>query len=157
MLIGNLHADQQPIAERFATAMGSAPVLLGDLRRLSTADRQWYREKLTWFKQLRKSAKLSESFFPLGSWRQTTPAAWDGFARVSRSGRGVLALFRNESGAEQAIVQLPLLTPGRYTLRSVMSGRELGTFALADWARGVPIPFTGGTGVEVLELQRLNG
>jgi len=157
MLIGNLHADQQPIAERFATAMGSAPVLLGDLRRLSATDRQWYREKITWFKQLRKSAKISESFFPLGSWRQTTPAAWDGFARVARSGYGVIALFRNESEAAQATVQLPLLPAGRYRLRSVLSGRELGTFELADWARGVRVVFSEGAGVDVLEMQPVNG
>lgn len=157
MLIGNLHADQQPIAERFATVMGSAPVLLGDLRRLSVADRQWYREKITWFKQLRRSAKISESFFPLGSWRQTTPAAWDGFARVSRSGHGVIALFRNESGAREARVQLPLLPAGQYRLRSVMNGRELGAFAQADWALGVPIALTGDTTVEILELQPQNG
>ncbi len=157
MLIGNLHADVQPIAERFATAMGSAPVLLGDLRRLSAADRQWYREKITWFKELRKTAKISESFFPLGSWRQTTPAAWDGFARVARSGRGVIALIRNESGVREAVVELPLLPAGRYRLRSALSGRELGTFAPADWARGVPVAFADDAGVEVLELQPLHG
>src|SRR5579863_4044103 len=46
MLIGNLHAEMDPIEERFATAIGSAPVLLGDLRRLSDADRRWWREKI---------------------------------------------------------------------------------------------------------------
>jgi len=34
MLIGNLHADLPTIQEAFATAIGSAPVLLGDLRKL---------------------------------------------------------------------------------------------------------------------------
>ncbi len=65
MLIGNLHADLPTIEESFATAIGSAPLLLGDLRNLSAADRQWYHEKIGWFKQLRRPAvKLSESFFP---------------------------------------------------------------------------------------------
>ncbi len=156
MLIGNLHADRQPIAERFATVIGSAPVLLGDLRRLSMADRQWFHEKIAWFKQLRRTAKISESFFPLGSWRQTTPAAWDGFARVSRGGSGVIALFRNESGAAEATVQLPLLPAGRYRLRSVLGGRELGEFARADWVRGVPVAFPEDGTVQLLELQPLN-
>ncbi len=152
MLIGNLHADMQPIQERFATAIGSAPVLLGDLRRLGAADRQWYHEKISWFKKLRKSTKISESFFPLGSWLQTTPAAWDGFARFASNGNGVIALFRNKSGATEAMVKLPLLPAGNYKLRSVMTGKEIGAVTESAWKRGVPIKFPGGEPVEVLEV-----
>ncbi len=97
MLIGNLHADLPTVEESFATAIGSAPLLLGDLRKLSAADRQWYHEKIGWFKKLRRSTKISESFFPLGSWLQPSPAAWDGYARLARSGNGMIAVFRNKS------------------------------------------------------------
>ena len=152
MLIGNLHAELPTIEESFATAIGSAPLLLGDLRKLSAADRAWYGEKIGWFKRLRKSVKLSESFFPLGSWQQTSPAAWDGFARLARSGEGVVAVFRNKSGAASARVELPLIPEGRYTVRGVNSGKVLGTFDRAAWARGVEVPFAGA--VEVLELRR---
>ena len=152
MLIGNMHAELPTIEESFATAIGSAPLLLGDLRKLSAADRAWYGEKIRWFKQLRKSVRLSESFFALGSWRQTTPAAWDGFARLARSGEGVVAVFRNKSGAASARVELPLIPEGRYRVRAVMSGKVLGTFDRAAWARGVDVPFAGAA--EVLELRR---
>ena len=152
MLIGNLHADVQPIEERFATAIGSAPVLNGDLRKLSDADRRWWHDKITWFKSLRKTTKISESFFPLGSWQQTTPSAWDGFARLARNGRGVLALFRNQSNTAQALVQLPLIPGGRYKVRSMFTGKELGVFERSDWARGVPVAFANGASVDVLEL-----
>ncbi len=152
MLIGNLNGDQQPIADRFATCIGSAPVMLGDLRRLSAADRAWYHERITWFKKFRQSKKLSESFFPLGSWQQTTPAAWDGFARMARSGDGVIALFRNEWNAAEAVVQLPLMPEGKFTLRSVISGNTLWTVTKADWARGVAVQFAPDQRVEVIEV-----
>jgi alpha-galactosidase len=152
MLIGNLHADEAAIKERFATAIGSAPVLLGDLRKLNAADRQWYREKISWFKELRRSTSISESFFPLGSWRQTTSTAWDGFARMARSGNGVLALFRNKSGENIALVKLPLLPRGNYRLRSVITGKEIGVFSHTDWVRGIPIPFPGVEPVEIIEV-----
>ena len=152
MLIGNLNGDQQPIAERFATCIGSAPVMLGDLRRLSAADRAWYRERITWFKKFRRSNKISESFFPLGSWLQTTPAAWDGFARMAHSGDGVIALFRNESNAAEAVVQLPLMPEGKFTLRSVISGSTLWTVTKADWARGVAVQIAQDQRVEVIEV-----
>jgi alpha-galactosidase len=150
MLIGNIHAELPTIEESFATAIGSAPLLLGDLRKLSAADRAWYHEKIGWFKKLRRSTKISESFFPLGSWQQTTPGAWDGFARLARSGEGVIALFRNKSKAEEANVQLPLLPAGRYRVRSVISGKELGVKGNAEWARGVGVKFAGP--VEVVEV-----
>src|SRR5271170_1049259 len=102
MLIGNIHAELPTIQESFATAIGSAPLLLGDLRRLSAADRQWYHEHIEWFKQLRKTTEINESFFPLGSWLQPSPASWDGFARLARSGNGVIVVFRNKSNVSAA-------------------------------------------------------
>jgi alpha-galactosidase len=140
------------IEESFATAIGSAPLLLGDLRKLSAADRQWHHEKIGWFRQFRRRVKLSESFFPLGSWRQVSPAAWDGFARLARSGNGVIALFRNKSAAAQASVELPLVPEGKYRVRSVITGKDAGVYDRAAWTRGVAFSFPGP--VEVLELER---
>jgi alpha-galactosidase len=155
MLIGNLRADLPAIQETFATAIGSAPVLLGDLRRLSQIDRQWYREKISWFKKLRRTTKISESFFPLGSWLQTTPAAWDGYARLARCGSGVIALFRNKWKGRVADVQLPLMPAGRYKIRSVITDKDLGIFEKSDWVRGISISFANAQSVEVLEVTAL--
>ncbi len=46
MLIGNLHAETPPIEERLATAMGSSPLFLGDLRKLTPTEQDWYGEKV---------------------------------------------------------------------------------------------------------------
>ena len=152
MLIGNIHADTPSIQERFATVIGSAPVLLGDPRKLSPADKAWYHEKIAWFKAFRHKTKISESFFPLGSWLQTSSDKWDGFARLARNGEGIIALFRNKSEAQTAIVQLPLIPPGSYHVRSVITGKTLGSFTQSDWTHGVPIPFPSTGPVEVLEI-----
>ncbi len=157
MLIGNLHADLPTIEESFATAIGSAPLLLGDLRKLSAADRQWYHEKIAWFKKLRRSTKISESFFPLGSWLQPSPAAWDGYARLARCGNGMIAVFRNKSQEAAATVRLPLIPAGKYKVRSIITGKDLGVFADSDWARGVLIEFSDAAPVEVLEVTAING
>ena len=157
MLIGNMHAELPTIQESFATAIGSAPVLLGDPRKLSAADKQWYHEKIAWFKKLRASAKVSESFFPLGSWLQTSSAAWDGFARIAKSGNGVIALFRNKSKLTSATVELPLMPAGKCKLRSVITGKDLGVFEKADWVRGIPIKFPEAEPVEILEVTAING
>jgi alpha-galactosidase len=152
-----MHANMPTIQEAFATAIGSAPLLLGDLRKLSAADRQWYHEKISWFKKLRSSTKISESFFPLGSSLQTTPAAWDGYARLDRSGNGLIALFRNKSQAAEATVQLPLLPAGKYKLHSIVTGQELGVFDNSNWTRGIPVKFPAAAGVEILEVTAVRG
>jgi alpha-galactosidase len=152
MLIGNIHADLPTIQESFATAIGSAPLLLGDLRKLSASDRQWYREKILWFKNLRKKARISESFFPLGSWLQPMSTQWDGFARLAHSGDGVIAVFRNQSEATTVGLRLPLMPEGRFRVHSVLSGSDVGVFTKADWTRGVSITFSSSERVEVLEV-----
>jgi len=157
MLIGNLRADLPTMHETFATAIGSAPMLLGDLRSLPLDHRQWYHEKISWFKKLRRTTKISESFFPLGSWLQTSPAAWDGYARLAHSGNGVISLFRNKCKEAVAIVQLPLIPAGRYRLHSVITDNALGVFEKSDWVRGIPITFAEAQTVEVLEVTVING
>ena len=153
MLIGNMNAQLPTIQECFATVIGSAPLLLGDLRKLSPGDRQWYGEKIGWFKRLRRKTKISESFFPLGSWRQTSSDQWDGFARLARSGDGVIALFRNKSQTATASVQIPVMAPGRFTLRSVMTGKVIGVFTQADFAHGIAIALP--EPVEVVEVSAI--
>jgi len=154
MLIGNLQANIPTIEESFATAIGSAPLLLGDLRNLSPAEVHWYGAQTRWFKAFRQKTSLGDSFFPLGSWQQTNAEQWDGFARFARRGNGLIAIFRNESNAASAIVQLPLLPEGRYRLRAVFGNRDLGTQTSADWKRGIPIPFAPEIRAEVIEVLR---
>ncbi len=152
MLIGNIHAGLPTNQDSFATAIGSAPLLLGDLRRLSPADRQWFHERTDWFKKLRRKTKISESFFPLGSWLQPTPMEWDGYARLAHSGDGVIAVFRNKSQGTDVKIQLPLMPEGRFRLHSINSGKDLGVFGKADWDRGVPVRFSGPDTADVFEV-----
>jgi alpha-galactosidase len=152
MLIGNLHADVPSKEESFATAIGSSPLLLGDLRKLSAEDQAWYQEKIRWFKELRQKTSVNESFFPLGNWRQPSAADWDGFARFSQAGAGVIALFKNKSQARSAIVTLPLLPPGKFRLRSIITGQDIGLFSSAQMARGIVIPFSREKTVEIVEV-----
>lgn len=156
MLIGNIHAGLPTIQESFATEIGSAPVLLGDLRKLTAADQLWYHERILWFKKLRAGTRISESFFPLGSWLQPSPAKWDGFARLDHRGHGLMALFRNEANLSSAFIELPLMPQGRFNVRSVMNGKDLGVFSNEDWKRGVQIDFPASEAVQVVEISPIS-
>lgn len=58
------------IDERFATATGSGPPMLGDLQKLSPVQQDWYAERIRWFKRLRSRLVVTGGFFPPGSWLQ---------------------------------------------------------------------------------------
>jgi len=156
MLIGNLQADIPNPLEVFATAIGSAPLLLGDLRKLSAEYVEWYRTHISWFKRLRQQARIDESFFPLGNWRQPNVADWDGFARVSRSGSGLIAIFRNKANSPVAKIQLPLMPSGSFKIRSVVTNNNLGDVTTDQLKDGVEIHFTESSPVEILEVTALN-
>ncbi|GAC1667767.1 MAG: hypothetical protein NVS9B4_23640 [Candidatus Acidiferrum sp.] len=152
MLIGNIHGELPTVQESFATEIGSAPLLLGDLRNLTATQQQWYHEKVAWFKKLRKSTRISESFFPLGNWLEPSATAWDGFARFEHTGNGVIAIFRNNSTASTANVQLLVMPEGKSRVRSMITNKDLGTFTKSDWARGVAVSFAPSEPVEILEV-----
>ena len=154
MLIGNLQADMPPIEERLATAMGSGPLFLGDLRKLTPAEQDWFGEKIRWFKTLRKEVPVQEGFFPLGNWSQPGAATWDGFARLSRQGEGMMALFKNESRLDQVEVKLATFPDGTYRVRSVMTGKTLGSFSGERFRQGIQFRFPAEYKVELLEIRK---
>lgn len=153
MLIGNLQAEMAPIEERLATAMGAGPLFLGDLRKLTPAQQAWYGEKIQGFKALRKDVQILDGFFPLGNWQQPGAAAWDGFARLSRLGEGILALFKNASHLDQVEVKLPVFPDGTFHVRSAMTGQVLGSRTGEEFRQGMQIQLPPKYQVEVLEIR----
>ena len=154
MLIGNLHADTPPIEDRFGVAVGSGPLLVGDLRKLTSEQQDWYASRVRWFKALRSQAALNDSFFPLGEWAQTGVKSWDGFARLSRDGDGIVVVFRNDSQVTAVILQLPAPADAIYEARSVMSGQALGTVTASSLVAGWNARLANATRTDVIELRR---
>jgi len=58
------------------------------------------------------------------------------------------------SSAKATAVKLSLMPAGRYALRSIIQGKDLGVFSAADLSRGVEIVFEQNEPVEVLEVTR---
>jgi alpha-galactosidase len=152
MLIGNLRAAIKPVEERFATEIGSGPLLLGDLRKLAPSEREWYSEKIRWYKDLRSRALLTDSFFPLGNWTQPNAASWDGFARLSRDAGGIIVLFRNQSRVESADVRLSGVPGFTYQAKSVITNQTLGR---VDLTRGWNVKLSSDHPVEIIQLDRV--
>jgi alpha-galactosidase len=155
MLIGNLQAEMASIEDRLATAMGAGPLFLGDLRKLTPEQQDWYGEKIRWFKALRKGVPLLEGFFPLGNWQQPGAGTWDGFARLSRQGEGMIALFKNESHLDRVAVRLPVYPDGTFHIRSAMTGKSLGARTGEQFRQGIEIHLPAEHQVDILEIRKV--
>jgi hypothetical protein len=124
------------------------------VRQLTPPQAKWLAEKIRWFKKLRRAVAINEGFFPLGEWRQPNVASWDGFARLSRQGEGMIALFKNETDLRQVAVELPAFPDGTFHVHSVMTGQALGARTGEQFRRGMQIHFPSDYKVEVLEIRR---
>ncbi len=154
MLIGNLRATTPTIEERFGTVIGSGPLFLGDLRKLAPDEVRWYAEKIKWYKEFRASVPMQEGFFPLGNWLQPNAQAWDGFARLSRHGEGLIVLFKNETKLKQVGVQIPTYPAGAFRMRSVMTGDSLGSVSGQQFRTGFTVPLPDNSKVQIVEIRR---
>jgi hypothetical protein len=45
---------------------------------------------------------------------------------------------------------------GSFKVHSVVSNKDLGTFTKDEWARGVPVGFSGSQSVEILEVSSVH-
>lgn len=153
MLIGNLQAQTGSIEEKFATAIGSSPLLLGDLRKLNGDQITWYNEKIKWFKQLRKQLNLNDSFFPMGAWQQPNASNWDGFARLDHSGEGIVVAFRNEAISDAFVLRVPAMPEGKFILKSILTGQSSGPYLPRDFRNGISLQFAENHSTEIIEIR----
>jgi alpha-galactosidase len=153
LLIGNLQAETPPWQEHLATAMASGPLFLGDLRKQSDADSQHIHEWIARYTRLRNAVSLTDSFFPLGSWQQPRIDQWDGYARLARSGEGLIVLFRNDSTTASAKLSIPGFPDGAFSFTSWTNGeaRDVRGSEVRDT---ITVPFSGAGRVDVIEVRR---
>lgn len=154
MDVGNLLANSRPLEERFATMIAASPLMNGDLRKLTPAEQDWWRQKISWYKNLRRSVPMNEGFFPLGSWQQPNAMAWDGYAKLSRTGEGILVLFKNDSGVPGVHVALPAFPDGAFTVHSVIGEPTPRSMTGLQLRQGIDVTLPENHTVEILEIRK---
>ena len=153
MLIGNLQAESPTWQEHVATEIGYGPVFLGDLTKQTPAESQHYKNWIERYTKLRSTVSMTDSFFPLGSWRQPRVDRWDGFARLAQSGEGMVVLFRNDSSAASAEFSIPGYPDGAFEMTAWNSGKKLEVQG-GKIRTKITIPFVSAETVEVFEIHR---
>jgi alpha-galactosidase len=136
LVIGNLRMDEPAHELNFLSLTGSLPIMLGDPRKLSPAERARYKAWTTWLKGLEARHGYMSFRQDLPGFGEPAEGMWDGFCRVnSDSGSGgLVGIFNQGSPEKSRIVTVPYLLPDvPYQVKqgfegkriAVMSGREL--------------------------------
>jgi alpha-galactosidase len=152
MLIGNLQAETGSWRVRAATEMGSWPLLLGDFRKIPSQDQTHFLDWIARYRTLRDHVPLNQSFFPLGAWRQPRSDRWDGFARFSINGEGLIVLFGNDTHDATAQIKIPGFPQGDF-VASAWDSCRTHSWTGEQLRRGIEFPIINGA--EVLELRRV--
>jgi alpha-galactosidase len=150
MLIGNLQGDTGSWRVRAATEMGSYPLLLGDFGKTPAQVQTHYSDWIARYRHLRAEVPLEQSFFPLGAWRQPRQGRWDGFARLSTKGEGLIVLFANGMREASAHVSIPGFPDRAITARAWDSPQAY-SWTGKELRHGIDIPVTADA--EVIELR----
>jgi len=134
LVIGNLRMDAEYHRLGFKSLAGSLPIMLGDPRKLTPEERQWYKTQSGWLKELEKRHGIMSFRQDLPGFGEPTEDCWDGFCRINTEtgSGGLVGIFRHGAKEEIRTVTVPWLNPQKiYTISSiskeivVMTGKEL--------------------------------
>ena len=136
LVIGNLHMNGERHLLAFKSLAGTLPIMLGDLRKLTPAERAEYKAWSSWLKALEARHGIMSFRQDLPGFGEPQEGAWDGFARINtetKSG-GLVGVFRHDAAEPSRCVTVRGLDPERRyaVLKGVarepvaeLSGREL--------------------------------
>ncbi|GGD88907.1 glycoside hydrolase family 36 protein [Paenibacillus nasutitermitis] len=150
----------------------------GDLRKLSEEDKQYYRHWFDWVKAYRQRCdfyawfKVSDAlrapdcpehadrrFHPyvtVGGRIHTQSAIWDGAAKLSPEGEGLVLLFRPEAcGDEEETVRFPWMdADGAYRLYDVLGDTQIGQYRGEELREGIRLRIAEAPGTLVVDCRR---
>lgn len=126
LVMGNLRIDDPEYELAFKSLCGALPVMLGDPRQLSAAQRKNLKDWSTWLGGLQQRHGYMSFRQDLPGYGEPQEGCWDGFARINtdtRSG-GLVGIFRQGSPESRRTVTVKYLDPDAdYLVREGKTGR----------------------------------
>lgn len=138
-LLGSLICLQnENDVENFLTAFAGTPLVAGDLTKISTENALVIKNIVKTLNALVKESPLTEyellKYKSAGEVKQ-----WDGFARYTKSGGGIICVFRNEYPESTFSVSLSGFPDGEFTLTDMMTGELIKTCSGKELRSGLKI------------------
>ncbi len=128
LVIGNLQMNEETFEFSLKSLIGSLPIVLGDPRKLTTAQRANVKKWSVWMQEMQKKYDYMSYRKDLPGFGEPAEGTWDGWMRLNfdTKGGGIIGVFRQGAPDERRTVTLKDLDPARqYSVRLAPDGKEI--------------------------------
>jgi alpha-galactosidase len=131
LLIGNQFMDFPNNRYVYFSMAAGSTLMVGDPRKLTASDKEFYLKWNTWFKEMESKYQFSQFKQSYDVFDRPTDSNWDGCYRINfEKHGGVLFYFRNNSQDEARIFRIPGLDPTvKYCVYSHEDGSIVGIYS----------------------------
>lgn len=130
LVIGNLTMNDSCHMLAYKSLAGALPIMLGDPRKLTPAERSEFKAWSEWYALLEDRHNFLSFRQDIPQFGEPREGDWDGFCRINtetRSG-GLVGVFRNNTVENSRIVSIPWLDGNaRYVVREGLSNKVIAT------------------------------
>jgi alpha-galactosidase len=143
LVIGNMRMDGQYHELAFKSLTGTLPIMLGDPRKLTNAERKTYKSWAEWLKKLEAAHGFMSFRQDLPGFGEPTEGCWDGFSRVNTetNSGGLVGVFRHGAAEESRVVTVPYLKADKtYLVKQGYAGTTIATLTGQELSqKGFPV------------------
>ena len=156
LIIGNLRMDVPLHRLNFKSLAGSLPIMLGDPRKLSAEERQWFKTWSGWLGELEKRHGIMSFRQDLPGYGEPAEGCWDAFSRVNTEtfSGGLIGVFRHGAVEATRTVSVPWLDPNRtYVVKQGAEGKPVATMTGRELSeKGFSVTLTENYDGELFEV-----
>ncbi|MGL4631803.1 MAG: glycoside hydrolase family 36 protein, partial [Leadbetterella sp.] len=132
LLIGNQFMDFPNYPYVYFSVAASSTLMVGDPRKLTPADKQFYNTWNTWFKKMESKYQCSQYRQIYDVFDRPTDSNWDGVYKFNTEKQGgLLFFFKNNSSDNSRTFRIPCLNPSN-TYNVYHLDKLVGTFSGKD-------------------------
>ncbi len=130
MLIGNQNISALGHEFSFQSLFSMVPLMLGDPRKLTMDEKEWYRKWTEWLRKMETQYKISQFYQSSDVFESPNYSNWDGCARINtKKNGGILCFYRNDSNDKIRNFRIPWVKDNlTYKIRAPFDGKDLGEF-----------------------------
>jgi alpha-galactosidase len=158
LLIGNQSIDSDNYPYVYFSMVSTSALMLGDPRKLTTTDIEFYLKWNKWFKEIEEKYQFSQYRQVYDIFDRPTDNNWDGNYRINtEKSSGLMFFFRNNSSDTTRIFKVPCLNPDNtYRIYSYEDGKTWNSCRGSDLINSgvsVTIPCTYSAKVLLIEKE----
>ena len=131
LVAGNLQLDSDDLEFDFFSLLGTFPIMLGDIRQVSDASRQWLKSWSLWIEKMQEKYDYLSYRQDLRGYGEPAEGRWDGWQRINTENKsgGIAGVFRQGSAESSRMVTIEGLEDSEaYNVISASDGALIGSY-----------------------------